>query len=768
MKQLSLTLVIALLAFAGAAADIPRTLSYQGVLRDGEGLLVEGSHDITFSIYEAQVGAPAIWSETQTLPVEAGIFNAILGVNIPLDMAFDDPYWLGIAIDGEDELAPKVELTSSAYALNAQRLEGYNADDFAATGHDHELDQLSDVDVDAATDGQVLTYDGSGENWIAQTPEAMADGDWTIVGSSYIHTSNDNFRVGIGTDTPTAKLTVRDDQNVITAISIENLDPGENSGERLNFRNEDGDLAFIALHDADNPSYPGAMSIGNNRPGGVLRFLVGGERIRITNSGLVGINNLNPQHSLDVTGTVAMTGYRLGLSGTPGYVLTSDASGFGTWQPAASGVGGSGAAGYLSKFTGATTLGNSVLYEEASMVGVGWASAPYGKFHVDADDGQTALMVTDWSSAGNATQVRINRGSGLTPGNAMVSIEAYTGSPENFYFLNTWRGGVNSFSVTGGGSVRMEGDLSLVDGDADLAGSVTAVVSDQDYAGYFENSNYGSNHYGVFGKNSYTGTSDGVGVYGQSDELDYFGIGGKFVGGYKGVEGVVNPTGNEYYYGVRGAVSGGTGTNRAIYGYASEGAVNYAGYFSGNVHVAGTLSKFGGSFKIDHPLDPENKTLSHSFVESPDMMNVYNGNVTLGADGSAWIRMPEWFEALNRDFRYQLTCIGGFAPVYVAEEIDGNRFRVAGGEAGLKVSWQVTGVRQDAWAEANRIPVEEWKPAREQGTYLAPEAFGQPVERSVDYEAIMGARPAEGAAPVEAKHVDPGTFPQVQAPEELR
>jgi hypothetical protein len=133
-------------------------------------------------------------------------------------------------------------------------------------------------------------------------------------------------------------------------------------------------------------------------------------------------------------------------------------------------------------------------------------------------------------------------------------------------------------------------------------------------------------------------------------------------------------------------------------------------------------------------LDPEGKYLYHSFVESPDMMNIYNGNVVLDEHGEAWVELPGWFEALNRDFRYQLTCIGGFAPVYIAEKIQHNRFKIAGGKPGMEVSWQVTGIRQDPWAEAHRIPVEEVKPPEEQGTYLHPEVYGQPEEKSVDWK----------------------------------
>jgi hypothetical protein len=131
---------------------------------------------------------------------------------------------------------------------------------------------------------------------------------------------------------------------------------------------------------------------------------------------------------------------------------------------------------------------------------------------------------------------------------------------------------------------------------------------------------------------------------------------------------------------------------------------------SGNLAVTGTLTKGAGSFKIDHPLDPEHKYLSHSFVESPDMMNVYNGNVTLDADGRATVGLPVYFEALNRDFRYQLTAIGAPGPnLYIAEGVKQNRFRIAGGRAYARVSWQVTGIRHDAYAEEHRIKVEEDK-----------------------------------------------------------
>jgi hypothetical protein len=149
--------------------------------------------------------------------------------------------------------------------------------------------------------------------------------------------------------------------------------------------------------------------------------------------------------------------------------------------------------------------------------------------------------------------------------------------------------------------------------------------------------------------------------------------------------------------------------------------------------TANIINKGAGSFKIDHPLDPLNKYLQHSFVESPDMKNVYDGIAVLDKRGEAWISLPVWFQALNSDFRYQLTSVGSPGPnLFVAEEISANKFKIAGGKPGAKVSWQVTGIRQDAFAKANRIQVEEEKPRDLRGKYMHPEVFEhQPTEAAV-------------------------------------
>jgi hypothetical protein len=279
--------------------------------------------------------------------------------------------------------------------------------------------------------------------------------------------------------------------------------------------------------------------------------------------------------------------------------------------------------------------------------------------------------------------------------------------------------------------------------------SVLTVNSDRRYSGYFTSDSLNTNTEVIHSEFTGTGGYDATAVYGVSKPQDYYGYGGRFEGGYVGVEGVVNPTGSIEYAGIFGLAQGGSGenygvsgvatgsgSNYGVYGSAYGGSTNYGGYFYGDVHATGTLTAGNKLFKIDHPQDPANAYLNHFCVESSEMKDVYDGTVVLDSRGEAWVQLPDWFETLNGDYRYQLTCIGGYAPVYIAEKISGNRFQIAGGKTGMEVSWQVTGIRQDRYAEANRIPVEEEKLDRDRGKYLHPEAFGLPESMGIDYHNI--------------------------------
>lgn len=143
--------------------------------------------------------------------------------------------------------------------------------------------------------------------------------------------------------------------------------------------------------------------------------------------------------------------------------------------------------------------------------------------------------------------------------------------------------------------------------------------------------------------------------------------------------------------------------------------------------VVGDLSKGGGSFVIDDPLDPFNKLLYHSFVESPDVKNLYDGTAVIDSNGEAVVQLPDYFEALNKDYRYQLKPIDKPMPnLYVKVEEANNQFTIGGGVPGGTVSWQITGIRHDQFIVDNPIQVLVKKGAGAQvgvGQFIYPEGY---------------------------------------------
>jgi hypothetical protein len=261
--------------------------------------------------------------------------------------------------------------------------------------------------------------------------------------------------------------------------------------------------------------------------------------------------------------------------------------------------------------------------------------------------------------------------------------------------------------------------------------------------------------YGVYGLGTTAGmygTGNKYGIYAVSSDLGW-GVYGK--GGTVGVvgqgssQGVYGGSHTSTGIGVMGVVTSASTDATAVLGVA-EKAPGYAGLFFGTVYVKGVLAGTNKAFLIDHPLDPANRTLTHSCVEAPEMLNVYGGTVRLDARGRATVRLPRYFEALNRDHRYQLTAIGGGAPgLHVAREIERNRFSIAGGQPGQKVCWQVSGARQDAWARTHPLRVDTLKRRNDRGRYLNPEAFGKPKSAGVHRLPTIRARRLRGPKALE-------------------
>lgn len=174
------------------------------------------------------------------------------------------------------------------------------------------------------------------------------------------------------------------------------------------------------------------------------------------------------------------------------------------------------------------------------------------------------------------------------------------------------------------------------------------------------------------------------------------------------------------------------------WGYGVVGNGNWYGIYSNGIFGA-TGAK---SFQIDHPLDPENKYLRHFSMESPEVLNLYRGNVILDNNGEASVQMPDYFHAVNQECSYVLTPIGAPADLYVKAEVNSQGiFEIAGGNAGMKVSWYVYAERNDPYMQSypDQVRVEIEKRPHEKGKYLRPEVYNQPEEKGIFHHAKQNA-----------------------------
>jgi len=430
----------------------------------------------------------------------------------------------------------------------------------------------------------------------------------------------------------------------------------------------------------------------------------------------------------------------------------------------------------LIKFTSASTGGNSLVSDNGTRVQINNATNNDGVLQIKntsttGSARHSVEAILNGGGTGNTTTPSAIYADGGTTG---LGIQAYSDFSHGV-FANTE---VNGFSALFGlGQNNANGVYGEARGNGNAVYGIMNGTSATGWAGYFtsgstskgirsltSNSRAGSAGYFTSNASSYidsgivrvdflgSSVNDHIGLYSRTvagTTLDY-GIGSRAVGGYRGIEGRVQRSTTGVGYGVHGvSLTGGNsygifgsagklagsnaGIKYGVYGTASGGTTNWAGYFVGSVNVTGTLSKGGGTFKIDHPSDPENKYLYHSFVESPDMMNIYNGNATTNANGEVVVTLPTYFDDLNIDFRYQLTPIGQFSQAIVLTEISGNTFTIKTDKPNVKVSWQVTGVRNDKWAQKNRVIAEVEKEKENKGLYLHAAAYDKPKEKSIDW-----------------------------------
>jgi len=763
------------MAAGQAAADrvVPALTSFSGVLTDLNGKPLTGVVGIALSLYKEQQGGAPLWLEVQNVrPDKAGRYTVTLGSTssegLPTALfASGEARWLGVQAEGQAE-QPRVLLLSVPYAMkaaDAETIGGLPPSAFMLAG------PAANSAPSAATQSSSLT--------MAATAPPPAGSDVTTTGGTVnaipLFTTATNIQNSILTQTAATAINIAGKLN-LPANGVATATSGKNS------RSED----FVAS--AFNSSSAAAVAqtfqlqaeaAGNNTaaPFGTLNLLYGSGTtapaetgFKINNKGLITfatgqtfpgtgkgtITGVTPGTGLTGGGTTGTVTLNLDTTkvpelitnntfsgteqfkgnvgvGTPpsgnGYMplSVSGATNFGTWLALANTSTGGHTWNIISAGSGnaegAGNLGITDLTGKSTI----WLEGNTNTTNLSATGNVGAATLVVASTAGasiiDADGFGKNAG-GPTPGLRFGGGSSGEGIASN-RVIGLTKFGLDFYTeFTPRMSILQSGQVAV--GTASPAAQLGVVGSSNAFPAILAQGSAAPSGSGQNG-------GDGIDAEGSSGDLTSgSATGGSGISGFGG-------NGNDFG-GAGGVFTGGGATNNrpgdgidAFAGGPTSDFGPFAGSFDGDVHVNGDVSNESVHSKIDHPLDPANKYLVHSSVESPDMMNIYNGNVITDANGDAVIPLPEWFETLNRDFRYQLTTIGQPAQAWIASKIANHSFTIKTDKPNVEISWQVTGIRQDPWANAHRIPVELEKNARERGHYLHPEIYGAPEEMSIEW-----------------------------------
>jgi len=437
-----------------------------------------------------------------------------------------------------------------------------------------------------------------------------------------------------------------------------------------------------------------------------------------------------PPYYLQLTVNGEAFGSRMKLASAPTAIHAGAADGGG-----GGGIGGGGDPGYIPVFTTGSEISNSVMLQTSGRISID-SSTSDAKLRVESAGGLPPVKIVNTSSGNVPSMLHIERTQEIAYDDHML----YMTAPSANYGSN--------FIQCEIGTAKAVETKFVVRADGGIIGDNLYLSSDLGYVLTAETGSGNSSSRTINAE--YRGSEiQGTAVYGYSEAS--WGQGGYFVGNTgtsswgvgngssdcSGTNSSATALGEGDSYGVYASASGGT-TAYGIYATAyGADHTEWAGYFDGDVHSTGTITSAKSGFEIDHPGDPAGAYLRHAYVASPEMKTVTDGSVVLDASGRASVALPDWFQTLNTEMRYQLTAIGSAAPnLHVASEISGNMFAIAGGEPGMKVCWQVTGVRKDRAALADPLTVESDKPFGKHGKYVSPAAFGMPRELGIGVHEI--------------------------------
>jgi hypothetical protein len=639
---------------------VPQVLSYQGRLTDATGKPVaDALYAVRFRLYAQPDGGTHFWEETQSVTTRSGMFSVLLGAATPITTGDGRPTtgaaYLGMAVEGDAEMMPRLRLAGTGVGNRESGVGSRGTGGVAGTDAD-------DAWVRIGSDSVLYTIRRLG---------IVRGGSSNVLYGIYGYT-----QTIFGSSCTTGA----------SGANVGNISIGGGYGNRAwapftavcgGRNNKAGDAATDTS----------AIVVGGygNKATAKFAYVAGG--LSNTASGLcaaVGGGNGN-----------AASGDYAAVSG--GYLDTTGAP-YGGALSGYSNLGGDATAD-----TGACVAGgyDNSATAMCAFVGGGWQNASahtYAAVGGGAGNSATGTCATvgggSWNTAGNNNATV---GGGCVNGaNGWVSTVGggYTNTASDTCASiggGRWNRASGAYATVAGGIYDTASNVNATVGGG---GKNTASGSYSTVAGGWDNR--ASGHWStVGGGNLNTASSNWTtvaGGYTNTATAAYAAVGG----------GLLCDVAADYGFAVGGNSDVASGHD---YSAAFNGTRTTA---SGQLRC-GTLSKSGGSFTIDHPLDPNGKILNHYFTESPEMVNIYRGVVTLGASGRAAVSLPDYFSALNEKPMVQLTGVGTYE-VYVVDKVVGNRF-VIGGKPGTEVYWTVTGARKDQSAEIIKLtmPVEQPK-----------------------------------------------------------
>jgi hypothetical protein len=762
-------------------------LSYQGKLTDTFGLpVVDTTYSVNFRLYSAPSGGSSFWNETQTVRTREGLFSALLGSVTSIGSMPDaGAVYLGMAVEGGPELAPRLRIASAAYAYLAARAayaDLLQGKDTAALDvryvNEAQANSITsvmiangtiaavDLNQMGATANQVLKWTGSA--WAPRNDSVgggAGDNAWVRSGSdSVLYTIN---LLGIARGGSNNALY---GNQRFTHVNLGVACTTGTSGQNYRYATVGGGWRNVA-----SDSFAMVAGGSRNTASGIYATVAGGQYDTasanfatvgggFSNSASGNTATIGGGYNNDATDSYATVagGYNNDATGTYATVAGGQNN---TADTAHATVGG----GYNNDATGtyATVAGGQgntadTAYATVGGGGSNGADAAYatvaGGYSNDAT-GTYATVAGGYNNTASGDRATVGGGINNAADTTYATVGGGYNNAATGYGATVGGGYSNAadtnYATVGGGiNNDATGHAATVGGGSvnDATGSYATVaggyynVADTTYAtvaGGFGDTAMAYASGALSGRGNVAGDEavDSCAVIcgGRSNAVTgrYGAVGGgqgnsvagwcgTVAGGYQNSAGGFRSTvggGEENSAsGWRSTVSGGSSdTAAADYSFATNNnstvssSYTNSAAFNGQTATAsnqtrvGALSKASGTFTIDHPLDPHGKILNHYFIEGPEMRNIYDGEAVLEASGRAVVMLPDYFDALNRKPRVQLTGVGT-ADVYLAEKVSGNRF-VIGGKPGTDVYWQVTGERKDVSAEATRrmMPVEQPK-----------------------------------------------------------